>query len=387
MFRNEPYTGFDLPSKSLCLTYDDGPGPYTLEIAEFLSDHHIQATFFVVGKYAVQHQDILTKILALGHLIGNHTYEHPDMPYYLSVNGDIPNQILRTDAVIKKYIKDKTIYFRSPYGKWSREVAKELNINLLTTINHIGPIHWDVGGVDCFNWKNGYSVEETVRKYLDDIQEKDRGIVVMHDEIADMNYLKDRNNTLELTKQLIPLLKIQGYKFVRLDEIESIKSDASKSLKFTLKSVSAQFVCLIEDNKSMHINGKQNSARNQLTLEDVGYGKIALRASNGLFLSLQEEKGCVIEAITKDVQKNEEFDLIPISSNRIVLRGYNGKYLTKENKQGGRLVANADYMREGEVFIFTPVNLQVKKKITLLDKYKTLKRQLLYVRSKIHQGV
>src|SRR5690349_5704280 len=123
MYRINPYTDTALLPKTFSLTYDDGPGKNTLEIAKFLHDENIPATFFVVGKYAVQEQSILEEVQSLGHLIGNHTYEHPDMTYYLSVNGDVQNQVLRTDAVIKKYIDDKTIYFRSPYGKWSAEVA------------------------------------------------------------------------------------------------------------------------------------------------------------------------------------------------------------------------------------------------------------------------
>src|ERR1035438_4204841 len=106
MYRVEPYTGAGLPSKCLCLTYDDGPGKHTYDIARFLSDQNIQATFFVVGKYAFHHQDILEKIAMLGHLVGNHTYDHPDMPYYLSINGDVNNQVLKTDAIIKKYVNE-----------------------------------------------------------------------------------------------------------------------------------------------------------------------------------------------------------------------------------------------------------------------------------------
>jgi peptidoglycan/xylan/chitin deacetylase (PgdA/CDA1 family) len=388
MYRKELYTGADLPSKFLCLTYDDGPGKHTYGIAKFLYDQNIQATFFVVGKYAFHHHDILEKVSALGHLIGNHTYEHPDMPYYLSMNGDVQNQILRTDAIIKKYIKENTVYFRSPYGKWSQEVANELNLNILSAINHIGPIHWDVSGVDCFYWKNGHTVEDTVKKYLNDIKEKDRGIVVMHDEIADMNYLKDRNNTLELTKQLIPLLKLQGYKFVRLDEIESIKKDASKVFKFTLRSTNGKYVSLSEsENNTVNVDRKQNSILNQLSMEDLGHGKIALKASNGLFFSLQVEKGNVIEATSTDIKEFEAFDLIPLSSNQAVLRAYNGNYLTKESRYGGKLLASAEYMRGAEIFSFSPVNIRAKKNIAFRERYKSLKRQILYIRSKIQQGI
>jgi hypothetical protein len=161
MFFNQPYNGSSLPSKTLCFTFDDGPGPNTIPIAEYLHQQAIKATFFVVGKYAIESPEILSRLIELGHNIGNHTYEHPDIPYYVSINGDIQDQVLRTDAVIKQYVGD-TVYFRAPYGKWSPEVAAELNANLFTALNYIGPIHWDIGGVDCWHWFNGWSVEAAI---------------------------------------------------------------------------------------------------------------------------------------------------------------------------------------------------------------------------------
>ena len=114
MYEEKPFTGSDLPSKTLCLTYDDGPGKDTLRIAEFLHEQNIRATFFVVGKYAIHAHQVLERVSSLGHLIGNHTYEHPDMPYYLSENGDVINQVLRTDSIIKKYVDGKTVFFATP---------------------------------------------------------------------------------------------------------------------------------------------------------------------------------------------------------------------------------------------------------------------------------
>lgn len=385
MYRLAPYTGSELPSKVLCLTYDDGPGKYTQQIAEFLYEQDIQAAFFVVGKYAHHHPDILQKIASLGHLIGNHTYEHPDMPYYLSVSGDVHNQILRTDAVIKNFCDQDIIYFRSPYGKWSSEVANELNLHLLATVNHIGPIYWDIGGIDCYYWKSGFSVEDAVKKYLQDIAEKDHGIVVMHDDIADMDYLKDHNKTLELTKQLIPLLKAQGYKFIRLDEIESIKQDAVSSLRFTLQNTHGAYISVSGDANSMvSLQRKKKNVQNELSLVDMGHGKVALRASNDLFLTLQNQNGPVVEASSKEAGKCEAFDLIPLSANRILLRAYNGNYLTQENKRGGSLLASAQFMRQGERFTFSIVAAP-SKKYSLLQRYRMLKRKILFIKSKIQE--
>lgn len=388
MYRKEPYTGADLPLKHLCLTYDDGPGKHTYPIAKFLYDQNIKAVFFVVGKYAFHHQDILEKVSDLGHMIGNHTYDHPDMPYYLSINGDVQSQVLRTDAVIRRYVKNNTVYFRSPYGKWSQEVANELNENILSTLNHIGPIHWDIGGVDCFYWKSGKSVDDTVEEYYKNIVEKDKGIIVMHDDTADMNFLKNKNNTFELTKKLIPLLKLQGYKFVRIDEIESIKKDSCDLFKFRLRSSTGKYVSLSEnENNAINLNGKKGSVLNEMSMEELGHGTFALKASNGLYFSLHAEKNDAIEASGKEVNEYATFDVIPLSSNQIALRAYNGNYLTMESKYGGRLIAKAPYIRGCEKFHFLPISIQKEKPITIQERFRRLKRQILYVKSKIQQGI
>jgi peptidoglycan/xylan/chitin deacetylase (PgdA/CDA1 family) len=383
MYREEPYKGEDLPSRCLCLTYDDGPGKNTLQIAAFLHEHNIQATFFVVGKYAIEYDDVLHKVAELGHLIGNHTYEHPDLPYYLSKNGDVQNQILRTDSIIKKYNPNNTIYFRSPYGKWSKEVSTDLNSNVLTTIDHVGPIDWDIAGIDCYYWRKGISVEQTAQKYLEDIREKDHGIVVMHDEIADMEFLQPENKTLELTKQLIPLLKSEGYKFVRLDEIASIKKDSDKPLSITLKTSSGKHLSLNQNGAGIIANSHTKVTDREFLIKDVGLGKFALKASNNLFWSCNEINGNLIQASKKQIEKNEQFALIPVNNNKAMLRAFNGNYLKLEDKKSGILSAPAQYMRGAEIFTMMPIGIKLKSDFSLIAKLKSLQRQFLYVKSKI----
>ena len=64
----------------IALTFDDGPDPrVTPSILETLRDHHIEATFFVVGSQVEKHPDLLRRIVDEGHTIGNHTYDHADM--------------------------------------------------------------------------------------------------------------------------------------------------------------------------------------------------------------------------------------------------------------------------------------------------------------------
>ena len=81
MFFDRDIKGNQLPPKTLCLTYDDGPGetrgdgsgPRTLELGRYLFVQGIRATFFVVGKNVERYPEVLPQLQAWGHLIGNHT--------------------------------------------------------------------------------------------------------------------------------------------------------------------------------------------------------------------------------------------------------------------------------------------------------------------------
>lgn len=385
MYNEIYYTGSELPNKALCLTYDDGPGIYTAEIAQFLYEQGIKATFFVVGKYATNYPDVLNRLKKQGHLIGNHTYDHPDVTYYQSINGDIQHQILKTDAVIKNYSDDGKIYFRPPYGKWSKEVASELNENLIASLNHIGPIYWDVGGVDCYYWQQGLSVKETVDKYVVDINKIGKGIVLLHDDIADMDVVKHQNKTLELTKQLIPILKEQGYKFVRLDEIETIKNAAQEVTKFKIQNSKGKYFSVTDKNEVLVGNFKNKSSTSYyFEILDLGMGKVAIKSLNGFYLNNVPDQS--IAGNGKIIDDNSSFDLIPISSNQFMFRCSNGNFFTTDNKNESKLLSVEKYMKGGEVFFITPIYTKGKKKKGFKSNFGLLKKRILYIKSKILQS-
>ncbi len=379
MYLATSFNGADLPAKTLCLTFDDGPGNDTIEIARFLFEQGIRATFFVVGKYAFHRQDILLQLKQMNHLIGNHTYDHPDLPYYFSANGDVLNQLLRTDVVIKPYLNSERIYFRAPYGKWSAEVAKELNQNVLTA-NHIGPIYWDVAGVDCYYWQNDWAVADAVARYVKDIERCGHGIIVMHDDIADMDVVKPRNKTLGLIKILIPQLLGKGYRFVGLDEIPSIKTVSTEKSVFTLSDGSGKYVC-VKNNCELWADGDQHDPLNLLQLEDLGYGKFAIKAANNLYFGTDNASDKVIASRT-EIGATETFDLITVNENGLMLRCTDGKFVSIKNK---KLCYREEYMRKATVFYYSAYNLDFKTKVSLKKRYFLFKKQMMFVKSKLQQ--
>jgi peptidoglycan/xylan/chitin deacetylase (PgdA/CDA1 family) len=71
-----PYRGAT-GEKVVALTFDDGPNePYTSQIADFLDERGIHATFFQVGRCVERHAAVTSRLAADGHVIGNHSYSH-----------------------------------------------------------------------------------------------------------------------------------------------------------------------------------------------------------------------------------------------------------------------------------------------------------------------
>src|SRR5437879_5738296 len=85
---NTSITGRAMEPKTLCLTFDDGPGvtagpglgPRTDDLGFYLFLQGIPATFFVIGDRAANHPELIAQLARWGHLIGNHTEDHTSLP-------------------------------------------------------------------------------------------------------------------------------------------------------------------------------------------------------------------------------------------------------------------------------------------------------------------
>ena len=228
MFSKFNLNGAALPPKTLCLTFDDGPGetvgsgpgPKTEKIAEYLASENIYATFFMVGKHIVQYPKVLGRVYELGHIIGNHAYCHHRTFSELYKNGwDFVSEIEWTDQLIKKFNPANDIYFRAPWGDFPVEVVDHLNNVLDNHLNHIGSFHWDIGSSDWKFWQEGKSSQDCADYYFNEISNKNHGLVLMHDSTSDLLNAKINNLTLETIKILIPQLKTEGYRFVNIDQV------------------------------------------------------------------------------------------------------------------------------------------------------------------------
>lgn len=354
-------TGKSLPPKTLCLTYDDGPGetvslgpgPRTIEIADFLSQCNVRATFFISGKHAEQYPHLLPQIERSGHLIGNHTYSHPNIPELKDRGGDVVDQVIRTDGLIRNYIDGGTIFFRAPYFEWSDEVANTLNSNLLATLNHVGPVFMNHDTSDWDFWANDRSPDECAQNFLNAIGQDGCGIVLMHDSTSDNEVIKQKNKTLQLTKILIPKLQSEGYNFKRLDEIPEIMKLVQTPPVCSFRASNDMYITLQDGSVGqIFVNGPQLGPNTNLTIDYLTPGKVALKAPNGFYLNPTNGGGSDVKTNGQKTDARVSFDVIPIGITRLAFRTITGHYLTRESPEGGLLMAHVNWLREWEVFTF-----------------------------------
>jgi peptidoglycan-N-acetylglucosamine deacetylase len=111
-------TRFAARSPTLYLTFDDGPHPdETPRLLESLDTFDIKATFFVVGRAAEQHPDLVAAIARAGHAIGNHSMTHPRFSR-LPLRHQL-DEIASADRVLARHDGKKRHPFRPPYGTWT----------------------------------------------------------------------------------------------------------------------------------------------------------------------------------------------------------------------------------------------------------------------------
>lgn len=110
-------TRFTTTKPEVCLTIDDGPDPRdTPEILDLLARHRMPAIFFVVGKKVERYRALCRRILAEGHLLGNHTYAHPASHWWALPAPFVEREIARGNEAILTATGTLPVWFRSPVG-------------------------------------------------------------------------------------------------------------------------------------------------------------------------------------------------------------------------------------------------------------------------------
>lgn len=361
MYHPTPLSGSSLPERTLCLTYDDGPGriesagdrgPNTLKLARFLNRRGIRAAFFMVGKHAERYPDLVAEVRRLGHIVGNHTYSHPNLIHLHAAGGDVVTEIIRTDGLLYNLEGGGVMYFRPPYLGWSPAVAEAVNSNLMASLGHVGPIDSDIFPHDYRFWFGGETNLKTMAgTVISEIHRIGRGIIVLHDSTADGEGARRNNRCYELTRELVNRLSADGYRFVGLDEIPAIREAAAQPLVCGLKASNSRYVS-VEPGGRIMVNAPGFDAWERIIVEHVLPGRVALRTPDGRYFSVAGAAGSEVTVSAGSIGDSAIFDVIPVDRTRIAFRTANGHFLTRETTEGGRLMANGRALDNWEVFDF-----------------------------------
>jgi peptidoglycan/xylan/chitin deacetylase (PgdA/CDA1 family) len=372
MFFNTPITGDKLPDKTLCLTYDDGPNetkslgcrPRTQETAQYLHEQGVEATFFVIGERARRSPDICLALRDMGHLIANHSECHEDLLDLTSTRGDPVMAVLSTDIFIRNLCPYDTTYFRPPYGRWRFEgtwaspVLRSLNQES-SLARCVGPVLWDIDGYDWVSWRDRTPVVDCARAYLHLIERHRRGIVLMHDSSWD-EFHQSGNQALKVAQIIIPELKARGYRFIRLDQVPQVASASLVSRRVAIMAPSKVHYLTVEPGSAgtLRANGTEIADSQEFGLVKVGEERIALRASNGLFVSLEYIDTGTVAANAESIGSAEVFTPIDLGDSRVAFRaGNGGSFLSTGYASRGEVKVNSQSVNENEKFSFIYLSL------------------------------
>lgn len=195
------YYAEDTSEKKLYLTFDAGfENGNTPAILDALKKHDVKATFFVVGTYIKDNPDLIKRIHEEGHLIGNHTYHHPDMSK-IATKESFHKELKDVETEYKNVVgEEMTKFYRPPQGKYNEsnlQMAKDLGYHTF---------FWSLAYVDWYE-NDQPSKEEAFQKLLGRIHPG--AIVLLHS--------TSRTNA-EILDELLTKWEEMGYRFASLEE-------------------------------------------------------------------------------------------------------------------------------------------------------------------------
>lgn len=187
-------------TKLVALTFDDGPWPgQTQRVLEILASENVRATFFMMGLRVQRAPSLAKRVVAEGHLVGNHTQTHQMLGH--ATPAQVVYQMATGEATIRRYTGVEPTWFRAPGGTVTPVVKQEAKA-----------IGERIAGwtVDTMDWKKP-PAHQIIKRVVGGV--KPGAIVLMHDGGG------DRKQTIDALPDTIRQLKAMGYTFVTLDQM------------------------------------------------------------------------------------------------------------------------------------------------------------------------
>ena len=195
--RKVPIYSVETEEKQVAISFDAAWGAdKTQGILDILQEFDVGATFFLVGFWVDDYQEMTKAIDNAGFEIGTHSNTHPDM---VKLSKDTMKSELETSiSKIETVTGKKVSLFRAPFGSY--------NNDLLDTAENLGlkTIQWDVDSLD---WK-GLSASEITNRVVSKV--KNGSIILMHN---------NSDNILDALRLTLSRLKVQGYKITSVSDL------------------------------------------------------------------------------------------------------------------------------------------------------------------------
>ena len=183
---------------AIALTFDDGPdSEFTPKALRLLKEYNVKASFFLIGKNAEKHPELVKQIIAEGHVIGSHSYAHTNNYGFLSRN-KVTKDIMKSQKVLFDITKKRVQFFRPPFGVTNPNIARAVkNLSLKT-------FGWSVRSYDTVA-KNS---EVVFKKITTNLKKGD--IVLLHD---------TSKLSVEILEKLLKHLKTKNMNSVTLSTL------------------------------------------------------------------------------------------------------------------------------------------------------------------------
>jgi cellulose synthase/poly-beta-1,6-N-acetylglucosamine synthase-like glycosyltransferase/peptidoglycan/xylan/chitin deacetylase (PgdA/CDA1 family) len=203
-----------IPQKTVVLTFDDGPDPeFTPRVLDVLRGRDVHATFFVIGSRVERDPEIVRRIAAEGHELGNHSFSHSDLSKLVDRRVDV--ELKATNLLLEATTGRTTLLFRPPYHADDVPTAQEDVVSVLAGqrngISTIGST------IDPCDWNN-----PTTQQIIDDVVSHattdDGGVVLLHDGGG------DRSHTVSSLAPIIDTLRGRGFKFAQVRDLFGARS-------------------------------------------------------------------------------------------------------------------------------------------------------------------
>ncbi len=188
--------------KRIALTFDDGPSEHTNQVLDILKQYHIKATFFLIGSKIESNQKVLRRLVAEGHQLGNHTYNHSKATGFYSVQ-KLTDELESTRSVVKQFAGLNMKLYRPPFGVTTPNLPK------VVSQLRLNPIGWSVRSFDTIP----QSAEVIIRRVMKQI--KPGSVILLHD---------DKEKCATVLENIIPHLLNQQYTFATVGELFDLEA-------------------------------------------------------------------------------------------------------------------------------------------------------------------